>query len=61
MTRTLKLLAALIIPTVLAWLWIGFVYWDWNPVTWSEGMRVTLAFLSFTQTVAAFIIFGDKT
>ena len=60
MTRTLKLLAALIIPTTLAWLAIGFVYWSWNPETWTEGMRAALAFLSFTQTVAAVIIFGGK-
>ena len=61
MTRALKLLAALIIPTTLAWLAIGFVYWSWNPETWGEGARVFLVLFSFMLTLPAVGFFGEMT
>ena len=59
MTRALKLLAALLIPTVLVWLSIGFVLWNWNPETWGEGARVFLVFSSFMLTLPAVGFFGE--
>lgn len=61
MTRILKLLAALLIPTVLVWLSIGFVLWNWSPETWTEGMRVALVWLSFMLTLSAVGFFGEIT
>ena len=59
MTRTIKLLAALLIPSALVWLSLGFVLWNWSPETWSEGMRATYVWLSFMLTLPAVGFFGD--
>ena len=59
MTRALKLLAALLIPTVLVWLSVGFVLWNWNPETWTEGMRATFVWLSFMLTLPTVGFFGN--
>ena len=59
MTRAFKLLAALLIPTVLVWLSIGFVIWNWVPETWTEGMRAAFVWLSFMLTLPAVGFFGS--
>ena len=64
MTRAIKLLAVLLVPTVLVWLSAGFVLWNWNPKTWAEGSRFIFVGFSFVLTipaVAAFIAFGENT
>lgn len=59
MTRTIKLLAALLIPSVLVWLSVGFVLWNWNPETWVEGARFSFVGFSFVLTIPTVVIFGD--
>lgn len=60
MTRAIKLLAALLIPSVLVWLSVGFVLWNWNPETWAEGARFIFVGFSFVLTIPAVVIFGDS-
>lgn len=59
MTRAIKLLAALLIPSALVWVSIGFVLWNWSPETWGEGMRSTYVWFSFLLTLPAVGFFGD--
>ena len=59
MTRAIKLLAALLIPSALVWLSVGFVLWNWNPETWAEGARFIFVGFSFFLTITAVVIFGD--
>ena len=59
MTRAIKLLAALLIPSVLVWLSVGFVLWNWSPETWAEGARFIFVGFSFFLTIPAVVIFGD--
>lgn len=59
MTRAIKLLAALLIPSALVWLSLGFVLWNWSPETWNEWHRVTFVWLSFALTLPAVGFFGD--
>ncbi len=61
MTRAIKLLAALLIPSALVWLSLGFVLWNWHPETWSEVMRATCVWLSLMATIPAVVFFGDIT
>ena len=59
MIRAIKLLAALLIPSVLVWLSVGFVLWNWNPETWAEGARFIFVGFSFMLTLAVVVFFGD--
>ena len=59
MIRAIKLLAALLIPSVLVWLSVGFVLWNWNPEMWCEGARFMFVGFSFFLTIFAVVIFGD--
>ena len=61
MTRAIKLLAALLIPSALVWLSLGFVLWNWHPETWSAGMRVTLVWFSLMATIPSVAFFEDIT
>lgn len=58
MTRAIKLLAALIIPSILVWLSLGFVFWNWSPETWSGAQRGTLVWFSLMATIPAVGFFG---
>lgn len=53
MTRAIKLLAALLLPSALVWLSLGFVLWNWSPETWSEWHRAIFVWVSFMLTVPA--------
>ena len=59
MSRAIKLLAALLIPSVLVWLSVGFVLWNWNPETWAEGARFIFVGFSFMFTLPVVGFFGD--
>lgn len=59
MTRAIKLLALLLIPSALVWLSLGFVLWNWSPETWSEWQRATFVMCSFMLTLPAVGFFGD--
>lgn len=59
MTRTMKLLATLLVPSILVWLSLGFVFWNWSPETWSEQARATFVWCSFMLTLPAVGFFGD--
>ena len=54
--RAVKLLAALIAPSLLCWAAVGFVAWNWSPETWSETMRATFVWVSFMLTMPAVAI-----
>ena len=58
MTRVIKMLAALLISTVLIWLSVGFVLWNWSPETWAEGARFIFVAFSFILAIPAVVIFA---
>ena len=53
MKRTVLLMAALIVPSLLCWAAVGFVAWNWNPSEWQEGSRVGLLVIAFLATFSA--------
>jgi hypothetical protein len=59
MKFNIKLLAAMVIPTALVWLALGFVFWNWSPETWTEGARAAGVMLSFMLTLPAIGFFGE--
>ena len=59
-TAAQQALEAMLIPSVLVWLSVGFVLWNWNPETWAEGARFIFVGFSFVLTIPPAVVICEE-
>lgn len=58
MTRSIRLIASLILPALVTYGLASFVVWDWNPAAWSEMQRMAFVFMtSFCTLIFVLVTF----
>lgn len=58
MNKTIKVATAVLVPTIVVWMLLGFILWNWNPQTWGELQRATYVWLSLVAAILSVGFFG---
>ena len=61
MTRAISILLILAAPWLLTWALCGFIAWNWDASTWSEGARTGMVFVGISITGYLVLIFPWST
>jgi hypothetical protein len=58
-TEAIALITVLILFEITIWAVLGFLIWNWNIATWSEGCRLGFVMASIIMPAAILVVVGE--